>query len=950
MAPVEKLICAIAVWLYVTAGASRSVSNKLLRALSYLTATIFTVLGVALTSLGIAIEFPTINVPRDVRTAYKRHFSEPKIKRTMCCPKCFHIFDCPVNQIPLKCRFRKSPQSFECGASLWRTQRTRKGKKKVPACLYTTQSFKAWLRFFLSRKVIDDALQKTFDKQVNAPVGIGSQMNDVHDSPAWRDLYGNSQSPYNLVFGIYIDWFLIFKMKIAVGKKASCGVISLYCLNLPPHLRYRPENLFIMGITPAPTAPDHFTLDHLLKPVLDEVALFGDALGVAIPTFLHPEEVFVRARIAPVLADSPARSLISGFLGHAAKYFCAFCKCTADQMGSLDLGDFEPRNGTEVKADALKWKMTVTKNRKETLEGKNGIRWTYLHTLDYWDPVKHVVLGFMHNWLEGILEHHLRVLWGVGRGTAHQKKADEMDEEGVWVEEDRLESESELSELAAEEYTYQASVASPSSFVSAASLPPSTNISRTPSLNSEASGPSDSGLAQAGAVPQELAASSTSTLRTGLGREGSAASNSTLRDEQESDDEQYIAVPEAARGVYSLPNDKLLQIRECIRDVTLPTWIGRPPANLGEASHGKLKANDFWVLFSCILPLVVPEFWRADSPFESDRLQIEGFHNLVAATNIICSFKTSNAEADAYTELYVRYREIIHHLFPYWPSRPNQHWAMHNGDFLKYWGPLPPLSEFSGEHIIGMMQNIKTNRKLRDMDYTMLHQMSRRQHVEAALQEENALKPLGDILFEDARPSPGACSKKMSGFEQAQYLANGTTALHSRDYYTLLGYLQATGRPYYSIEDQVLIRKDTRILPPYVRQCTSAIISERTYSTRTSHEGNSAILYYDQFTQRFFTGNIEAIWSLPLDASVHTFFVVRAHEGLPDGEAAKAPFDGFDRHYCTRIVDAAPSNQIHILEEQYIKSHLSTYKRPYGTYGIARETLVVCWALNRDRR
>ena len=155
--------------------------------------------------------------------------------------------------------------------------------------------------------------------------------------------------------------------------------------------------------------------------------------------------------------------------------------------------------------------------------------------------------------------------------------------------------------------------------------------------------------------------------------------------------------------------------------------------------------------------------------------------------------------------------------------------------------------------------------------------MSRRQHVEAALQEDEVLKPLGNVLNESANPSITIdSSKKLSGIEQAEYLRKGTVILAERDYYVLLQYLRMTGRPYYSIEDNVLVRNDTRILPQFVHNRASVNVGDRTFSTRASHEGNSAILYYDQFTQRFFTGVIEAIWSLPLDATIQTFFVVRA--------------------------------------------------------------------------
>ncbi|MBW0543903.1 hypothetical protein O181_083618 [Austropuccinia psidii MF-1] len=40
-----------------------------------------------------------------------------------------------------------------------------------------------------------------------------------------------------------------------------------------------------------------------------------------------------------------------------------------------------------------------------------GIRWSELNFLHYWDPVQQIPLGIMHNWFEGILQHHFQYQW-----------------------------------------------------------------------------------------------------------------------------------------------------------------------------------------------------------------------------------------------------------------------------------------------------------------------------------------------------------------------------------------------------------------------------------------------------------------------------------------------------------------------------------------------------------
>jgi hypothetical protein len=71
----------------------------------------------------------------------------------------------------------------------------------------------------------------------------------------------------------------------------------------------------------------------------------------------------------------------------------------------------------------------TTKASQNALQKTTGIWWTLLHNLLYWDPVKHVVLGFMHNWLEGVLQHHLCALWGIGQDEDESQKAKEVEQD-----------------------------------------------------------------------------------------------------------------------------------------------------------------------------------------------------------------------------------------------------------------------------------------------------------------------------------------------------------------------------------------------------------------------------------------------------------------------------------------------------------------------------------------
>lgn len=127
-------------------------------------------------------------------------------------------------------------------------------------------------------------------------------------------------------------------------------------------------------------------------------------------------------------------------------------------------------------------------------------------------------------------------------------------------------------------------------------------------------------------------------------------------DDQDSDEEDKDFNPsefDSQTGAFDFTVDELEMIRQCIAHVHIPTWVGRPPKNLGEAAHGKLKAQKLLTLFTVIFPLIIPALWRNKN--QSSMRLLENFHHFVALTNIIAFFSTSDIEADCDKDHIVQY-------------------------------------------------------------------------------------------------------------------------------------------------------------------------------------------------------------------------------------------------------------------------------------------------------
>ncbi|XP_006455800.1 hypothetical protein AGABI2DRAFT_153601 [Agaricus bisporus var. bisporus H97] len=398
------------------------------------------------------------------------------------------------------------------------------------------------------------------------PRDMPRQLYNVQSFESWLQFL-LSRPGGNLTFSFYIDWFNPFTNKIA-GKIASCGAIIMFCLNLPYHCRHRPEYTFFAGITPPPHEPTVTTISSLLDPIVGKLQELY--VGKVIRSYRYPDGRLTKVAILPVIADLLA---VRKALGYTTA--------------------------------AQEWHQASTQKARKLLLEKNGIRWTPLHELFYRDPVQHTVLGVMHNWLEGILQHHTRVKWAQ-RDTKNTE--DTESDNGGDTDVEMLDA--ELANLRTDSQHFNDTPQA---------------VHRTQSSGIFVPGP---------------------------GSEGG-----------ESEDSEYRSEFDIAEGDIECLFDAeaLSCIRSCIASAVIPSWIDRPPANLGEKSHSKLKADNWLTLFNIFFPLIIPEVWHT-SKAPRDKKLLANFHNLVACTHIVVSHSASSAMASTYSNAYCQYRQASYLL------------------------------------------------------------------------------------------------------------------------------------------------------------------------------------------------------------------------------------------------------------------------------------------------
>ncbi|KAK7031907.1 hypothetical protein R3P38DRAFT_2774377 [Favolaschia claudopus] len=101
--------------------------------------------------------------------------------------------------------------------------------------------------------------------------------------------------------------------------------------------------------------------------------------------------------------------------------------------------------------------------------------------------------------------------------------------------------------------------------------------------------------------------------------------------------------------------EAMAKIHAGLAAVRIPSWIDRPPTNLGEKAHGKLKADNWLVLITIFFPLILPEMWYEGELDLTMLRQICRRGKLYASAND--SIKFGDPESPTVKALHILYGE-----------------------------------------------------------------------------------------------------------------------------------------------------------------------------------------------------------------------------------------------------------------------------------------------------
>lgn len=352
-------------------------------------------------------QFP--DIPDTIRTARARFHLDPITTVYAVCG-CGKLHPPTSNEDGLAVY----PSHCVCGNKLTKLGHNKDGAIRVPSRPYVMQDFRSFCGSLYCRPGVEALIRR----QARLPPPKDGEVWDIYQASAIQDLKGPDGKQFiqaageiRTVWSLSYDGYNPLTNKTS-GKTTSVGSLAMVCNSLPPALRNRPEYMFLVGIIPGPQQPKADGLNPYLAPLVDELHDCFYKGNTWSRTYESPTPVKSREALVTSVNDLPAARKIVGAAGHSAEAFCMYCHLPRSDINNIDTSTWPPKNGKDFRAAAYAWKDATSKTQRKKLYKTNGVRWSELLRLEYWNPVEGVVIDGMHTLLLGLVRHHFREVIG----------------------------------------------------------------------------------------------------------------------------------------------------------------------------------------------------------------------------------------------------------------------------------------------------------------------------------------------------------------------------------------------------------------------------------------------------------------------------------------------------------------------------------------------------------
>jgi hypothetical protein len=297
----------------------------------------------------------------------------------------------------------------------------------VPVKPFVYFDFKDWQSGLLARPGIEDIMDDAWKKvdEPSSDPNQGGVMTDIFHGDLLRSFAGPKRGKNAKLFkdggeegryaySLCIDFFNPYTNKQS-GKKKSVGMIALVCLNLPPDLRYKPENMYLVGVVPGPREPKLDEINHYLTPLIDDFCDSWEHGFNFSRTHKYPKGRKVVCAIIALVCDLPGARKAAGFAAASHQHFCSVCHCTLDKegYGCTNHHLWKRRTNEECRDFARKFKEAETEQDAQEYFDTTGLRWSELLRLPYFDPARFIVVDAMHNLFLGLIRGHIKDILGI---------------------------------------------------------------------------------------------------------------------------------------------------------------------------------------------------------------------------------------------------------------------------------------------------------------------------------------------------------------------------------------------------------------------------------------------------------------------------------------------------------------------------------------------------------